>query len=306
MQIILLTKGQKKTVNLSSPQIKKGALISFFCLVITATLFITLLPREANDSSDAAKILTELSFQRNLLARIQEKNQNTLDSVAIRVGQMQAQLTRLNALGEHLTKKAKLSQTEFNFNQPVALGGIALSNHAESFSSAQLLQDIDALDRELAFRETQLSLLEGFLSSNELAKQIRPAGLPVQKGWLSSYFGYRADPFTGKRAFHHGVDIAGKEGTNVLATASGLVVWSGKRNGYGQLVEIDHGDGYVTRYGHNKEILVSKGDTVKQNAVIAKMGSTGRSTGPHVHFEVLRYGKKVNPRKYLYSSRYIN
>ncbi len=306
MQIILLTKGQKKTVNLSSSQIKKGALISFFCLAITATLFITLLPREANDLSDAAKILTELSFQRNLLARIQEKNQNTLDSVAIRVGQMQAQLTRLNALGEHLTKKAKLSQTEFNFNQPVALGGIALSNHAESFSSAQLLQDIDALDRELAFRETQLSLLEGFLSSNELAKQIRPAGLPVQKGWLSSYFGYRADPFTGKRAFHHGVDIAGKEGTNVLATASGLVVWSGKRNGYGQLVEIDHGDGYVTRYGHNKEILVSKGDTVKQNAVIAKMGSTGRSTGPHVHFEVLRYGKKVNPRKYLYSSRYIN
>ncbi len=306
MQIILLTKGQKKTVTLSPPKIKKVVIISLFCLSITATLFTILLPKDVEGSSAAAMLLTELNLQRTMLSRMQEKNQNTLDSVAIRVGQMQAQLTRLNALGEHLTKKSKLSQAEFNFNEPVALGGIALSNNAESFSSAQLLQDIDMLDRELAFRGKQLSLLEGFLSSKELAQQIRPAGLPVEKGWLSSYFGYRADPFTGKRAFHHGVDIAGKEGTNVLATASGLVVWSGKRNGYGQLVEIDHGDGYITRYGHNKEILVSKGDTVKQNTTIAKMGSTGRSTGPHVHFEVLRHGKKVNPRKYLYSARYIN
>ena len=306
MQIILLTKGRKKTVNLSSPQIKKVALISFFCLTIAATLLTTFLPSETEDSSSAEMLLTELSLQRNILSRMQEKNQNTLDSVAIRVGQMQAQLTRLNALGVHLTKKSKLSQTEFNFNEPVALGGISLSKQTESFSSVELLQNIEMLDRELAFRGKQLSLLEGFLSSKDLAQQIRPAGLPVEKGWLSSYFGYRADPFTGKRAFHHGVDIAGKEGTNVLATASGLVVWSGKRSGYGQLVEIDHGDGYITRYGHNKEILVNKGDTVKQNTIIAKMGSTGRSTGPHVHFEVLRHGKKVNPRKYLYSARYIN
>lgn len=184
-----------------------------------------------------------------------------------------------------------------------AIGGAEVSDVASSFTQNQLLQDIQSLADQLTLREKQLKLLGVFSANKILSKEVRPAGLPVEKGWLSSFYGYRADPFTGKRTFHHGVDIAGKSGTKVLAAASGLVTWTGKKSGYGYLIEIDHGSGYVTRYAHNKEITVKVGDVVKQSDAIAKMGSTGCSTGPHVHFEVLRHGKKVNPRKYLYSAR---
>lgn len=303
MQIILLTKGKKKTISFSDRQKKAIAvLIGGFTLSLAGYLF---LPNtdESVLASQSNSVNQELLAQRGELERIREKTRNTLDSIALRVGQMQAQLTRLNAVGEHLAKKAKLNSPEFNFDELPAIGSAEVEGSLESFTESQLLHDIQVLDDQFSLREKQLTLLGTFSANKRLSKEVRPAGLPVQKGWLSSYYGYRADPFSGKRKFHHGVDIAGKDGTNVLAAASGMVTWAGKSGGYGNLVEVDHGSGYVTRYGHNKEIVVKTGDLVKQNDVIAKMGSTGRSTGPHVHFEVLRHGKKVNPRKYLYSSR---
>tara|TARA_B100001758_G_C18263168_1_gene532198 strand:- start:288 stop:992 length:705 start_codon:yes stop_codon:yes gene_type:complete len=234
---------------------------------------------------------------------MREKTRNTLDNMALRVGQMQAQMMRLNAVGEHLAKKAQLSTQEFNFDEFPAVGGANVNESDESFTQNQLMDEIDQLDQQLSLREKQMQLLATFSANRRLSKEVRPAGLPVVKGWLSSHYGYRADPFTGKKKFHHGVDIAGKSGTAVLAAASGLVTWAGKKGGYGYLIEIDHGAGYVTKYAHNKEMVVNTGDLVKQGDVIAKMGSTGHSTGPHVHFEVLRHGKKVNPRKYLYAAR---
>ncbi|MEH6503168.1 MAG: M23 family metallopeptidase [Cycloclasticus sp.] len=248
-------------------------------------------------------LVNELMEQRAELERVREKTRNTLDSIALRVGKMQAQLMRLNAVGNHLANKAKLNSREFDFDRPAAVGGTETMTPTNSFTESQLLQDIQSLGEQFSLREKQFKLLDYFSANKRLSKEVRPAGLPVAKGWLSSNYGYRADPFTGKKSFHHGVDIAGKSGTNVLAAASGLVTWVGEKNGYGYLIEIDHGFGYVTRYGHNKKIVVKIGDVVKQNDVIAKMGSTGRSTGPHVHFEVLRNGRDVNPRKYLYSSR---
>jgi murein DD-endopeptidase MepM/ murein hydrolase activator NlpD len=144
-----------------------------------------------------------------------------------------------------------------------------------------------------------LTVLDSLLMDRSRRERVMPSGRPVGSGWLSSKFGKRTDPFTGKQEHHDGVDFAGKEGSDVVAVGDGVVSWAGKRSGYGNMVEITHGDGYVTRYGHNKEPLVEVGETVKKGQLIASMGSTGRSTGPHVHFEVLLNGKTVNPGKYI-------
>ncbi len=296
MQIILLIKGQKKTFSFSKKQQKTTA-VSLTSVVILLAAFFYLF--ESEKISASGVMAKEYSSQRLEIERVREKTQNTLDSIALRVGQMQGQLIRLNSVGEHLAKKAKLSSPEFNFDAPPAVGGVGEQEIASSFTQGQLLQDIKSLSDQLTLREKQLELLGVFLANKTLSKEVRPAGLPVEKGWLSSFYGYRADPFTGKKAFHYGVDIAGKERTAILAAASGLVTFAGKKDGYGYLIEIDHGAGYATRYAHNKEISVKVGNLVKQGDTIAKMGSTGRSTGPHVHFEVLQHGKKVNPRKYL-------
>ena len=137
----------------------------------------------------------------------------------------------------------------------------------------------------------------------ELQQKVLPTGRPIKKGWMSSFYGMRNDPFTGKRDFHKGVDFAGKLGSDVTSVAAGVVTWSGDRYGFGMMVEIDHGNGYSTRYGHNLENLVKVGDKVRKGQTIAKMGTSGRSTGPHVHFEVLYNGRAVNPKKYIHASR---
>ncbi|MGB1109993.1 MAG: M23 family metallopeptidase, partial [Gammaproteobacteria bacterium] len=158
-------------------------------------------------------------------------------------------------------------------------------------------ESIDALMEQLENRERQLNVLEGLLLENELAVEMSPAGRPVAKGWISSRYGSRRDPVSGKKSFHRGLDFAGKRGADVSAMAAGVVTYSGRKNNYGNIVIIDHGNGYVTRYAHNKENLVSAGDAVKRGQIIAKLGSTGRSTGPHVHLEVLKDGKFINPIK---------
>jgi murein DD-endopeptidase MepM/ murein hydrolase activator NlpD len=305
MQIILISQKNRKTFQLSLTR-NKLMLTLLASGMLLGLVFFTLGMSKGEGLKDIAStaiVVEELSEQRQELTRLQTKSRNTLDGIALRVGQMQAEITRLNAVGEHLAKKAKLDISEFDFNVLPAQGSAEVNDSVESFGEGQLLTDIKQLEELISVRQQQLEMLDIFSSNKILSKTIRPAGLPVQKGWLSSHFGYRADPFSGKRTFHHGVDIAGKNGSNVVAVASGIVTFADDKNGYGYLIEIDHGEGYVTRYGHNKEILIKTGDLVKQSDVIAKMGSTGRSTGPHVHFEVLKNGKKINPRKFLYASR---
>ncbi|RME32910.1 MAG: M23 family metallopeptidase, partial [Gammaproteobacteria bacterium] len=145
-------------------------------------------------------------------------------------------------------------------------------------------------------RGSKLLAMKQLLMEQQLQKELLPEGRPVIKGWLSSPFGKRIDPLTGRRDFHPGVDFAGHKGSEVLAVASGVVSYAGRRSGYGNIVEIVHGDGLVTRYAHNQKNLVEAGQRVKKGQVIALMGNTGRSTGPHVHFEVLKDGKLLNPR----------
>jgi murein DD-endopeptidase MepM/ murein hydrolase activator NlpD len=158
---------------------------------------------------------------------------------------------------------------------------------------------LDDLTRQIKDRERQLSVLESLISTRNLSRQIVPGGRPVTSGWISSYFGQRPDPFTGRTAFHRGLDFAGPAGAEVVAVAAGVVTYTKERFGYGRVVEINHGNGYVTRYAHNQRILVSLGDTVQKGQPIALIGSTGRSTGPHLHFEVLKQGRAVDPMSFV-------
>ena len=159
------------------------------------------------------------------------------------------------------------------------------------------------LSAQLEDRNKQLHVLETMMMNRNLQAEVMPAGRPVTRGWLSSYFGMRTDPFTGRLAFHSGIDFAGRLNSDIIAVAAGVVTFAGPRNGYGNLVEINHGNGYSTRYGHSRKLLVKVGDTVKKGQVIAMMGSTGRSTGPHVHFEVLKNGHTIDPKRFIQASR---
>ena len=158
-------------------------------------------------------------------------------------------------------------------------------------------------ESRLSNREQQLEILESLLTNRQLEDQAWLSGQPVEKGWISSHYGQRTDPFSGKLAMHRGIDFAGKEGSNVVAVAGGVVTWVGSKTGYGQLVEISHGDGFVTRYSHNKENLVAPGEVVRKGQAIALMGSTGRSTGAHVHYEVYKHGRSVDPSSYVRRTR---
>jgi murein DD-endopeptidase MepM/ murein hydrolase activator NlpD len=246
----------------------------------------------------------ELDQQQAAIEMARQDADAHLNALALRLGQMQAQLLRVDALGKRLARMAELDEGEFDFDSLPGLGGYEeMLELAEASPSTTELPDflrtLEELQLQLSDRQRKLTVLEGLVMDRNLKAQVQPAGRPVEQGWLSSHFGKRTDPFTGKPSIHHGVDFAGKEGANVVAVATGVVTFSGRRGGYGNLVEINHGNGYVTRYAHNKEHLVEAGERVEKGQVIARMGSTGRSTGPHVHFEVLRNNQLVNPGKYI-------
>lgn len=256
----------------------------------------------ANPDSLTKEVQAELDAQKVKLANATRKAEDNLNALALRLGQLQAHVIRLDALGERLTTMAKLDKGEFDFEHPPAQGGPDSDAQSTPMQVPDFVAALNELSAELDDRGRQLSVLESLIMNRNLHAEVMPAGRPVKHGWLSSYFGMRTDPFTGRLAFHSGMDFAGKMGSDVIAVAAGVVTYAGKRSGYGNLVEIDHGNGYSTRYGHNSKILVSVGQTVKKGQVIAKMGSTGRSTGPHVHFEVLINGHAVNPKKYIQAS----
>ncbi|MGB5257707.1 MAG: M23 family metallopeptidase [Woeseiaceae bacterium] len=254
-------------------------------------------------SNELVGLTSELKDQQQRIAAIRQGNEDTLDALAIRIAQMNARVIRLDALGRRLTDMADIDDGEFDFDSEPALGGpeepmAAGSNVAvpEVVDAMQLLND------QLSSREAQLNVLESVLMNQNLKERVYPQGRPVGSGWISSYFGKRTDPFTGKAANHTGVDFAGKMGAEIIAVADGVVTWASDRYGYGIMVEINHGSGYSTRYAHNSENLVSVGDEVKKGQVVALMGETGRATGPNLHFEVLHNGSRVNPVKFIRES----
>ncbi|MFK0572863.1 M23 family metallopeptidase [Endozoicomonas sp.] len=242
-----------------------------------------------------------LDAQQQDLGLVRQQAEDQLDAVMLRLAELQGRMTRLDALGERLTVKGKLDDGEFDFSEVPALGGPQeLSEVDTAYRKVGLLDAIDQLAAQIDNREQQLDLLDNLISNRTLHDDAFLAGLPVRKGWLSSRYGRRTDPFTGKGAWHNGVDFAGKRSSDIISVAAGVVVWSGPRSGFGLLVEVNHGNSYLTRYAHNEESLVKVGDIVSRGQAIAKMGSSGRSTGPHVHFEVLKNGKPQDPSRYIY------
>ena len=234
------------------------------------------------------------------LAQLSVEAQSRLTAMTRRLATLQTQMTRLDALGHHLTELAGLELGEFDFSGPPALGGPSVPLQADSEPTVfEINTQYDALENFFAGREVQFEVLAGLLSSEQLRTESTPAGRPIRSGWQSSSFGNRIDPISGKRAWHTGADFAGREGSDILAVASGVVSWSGVKAGYGTMIEVAHGDGLSTRYGHNQENLVALGDLVRRGDVIALMGSSGRSTGPHVHFEVFKHGRAVDPASYV-------
>ena len=246
----------------------------------------------------SADLLREQAQIEDVRRVLQEK----VNALAMRVGQMNANVIRLDALGKRLTRMANLNDGEFDFGNPPALGG-AEGADGQPAQMPSLTAMVDDLQTELSSREQQLGVLENLILTRELNKQVYPEGRPVQDGWISSYFGQRADPFTGYTAYHKGVDFAGPPGTAVSSVAAGSVTFAGERPGYGEMVEINHGNGLATRYCHNEKLLVKQGDMVRKGQEVALMGSTGHSTGPHLHFEVLKNGAQVDPLRFIGEDR---
>ncbi len=223
-----------------------------------------------------------------------------LAALTLRTAELQARLVRLDALGERLTTMAKLDSGEFDFSRVPAVGGPQASIEPRDTHSPSLIEMLDELAYQIDDRQQQLETLEALLADRKLQNDIFLAGRPIKKGWMSSRFGRRTDPFTGGADWHPGVDFAAKEGSEVIAVAAGVVTWADDRYQYGKMVEVNHGNGFATRYAHCKSLLVKPGDIVKKGQAIGLVGSTGRSTGPHVHFEVHKNGRVVDPASYIH------
>lgn len=253
------------------------------------------------DSDVLAHWRDELKIHRSSVESLEAEVGAENAALGRRLAQMHARMLRMEALGERVTELADLQGDEFSFSDPIAVGGPASPDDemssigiVPSFDSA-----IDDMAATLRAKEAELDVLESLLVTAQLREDIEVSGRPVRWGWVSSPYGQRVDPITGKVAWHAGVDFAGKEGADVIAVASGVVVFSGEKSGYGNFIEINHGNGLATRYAHHRELLVEPGQIVRKGQTIAVMGSTGRSTGPHVHFEVLKNGRTQDPSGYV-------
>lgn len=290
--------GRTRQVRLTRRDLAAVA-VSAFAIVFLAGLTVGRMLQPPADTELFQDLRTALNVQQSELETIREQSGHNVDALAMRVGQLAAHITRLDALGQRLVSMAGLDDGEFNFGSQPPQGGPDTHEGAASLQSGEIAMLLDDLQDQIEDRSRQLDVLEALMGNRRLSEEVRLEGRPIRSGWMSSAFGYRTDPFTGKRAFHGGLDFVSPKGSDVLAIAAGVVTYSGHRANYGNLVEIDHGNGVVTRYGHNKKNLVTVGDAVKKGEAIALVGSTGRSTAPHVHLEVLQDGRVVNPRQYV-------
>lgn len=299
MKIILLReKGRSRAFRVS----RRSAVVIGVVLLTASALgsyhALDLLTRPAMGPETLSQWRDRLQVQQAEVDTMRQRSAAESQAVGRQLAQMQARLLRMEALGARITEVADLDEGEFSFDEPAPQGG-PVTQPGTAPDIAELMASLDELAVDLKVRENELLILESMLLDRDFQEAREIAGRPVTWGWMSSKYGQRLDPFTGKSAWHAGVDFAGKDRSDVIAVAGGVVTHAGKRYGYGQMVEITHGDGYVTRYGHHAEILVAVGDIVKRGQVVGKMGSSGRATGPHVHFEVLKDGKNVDPSRYV-------
>lgn len=230
--------------------------------------------------------------------KIQAHLQENLNSMASKLGQMQAQLMQLDALGERLVKSSGIKSNDLFMENP-GQGGAYHALPDNEFTISEFNHRIEDLSNVLSEKSDKLGALDLLLRNDRLLKLVAPSEMPIEADWFSSGYGYRIDPFTGRKAFHEGVDFPAPIGTTIKAAAAGVVVYSDRHPDYGNMIEIDHGNDLVSRYAHASKRLVELGQIVLQGQKIAEVGSTGRSTGAHLHFEIRHNDKSLNPAKFL-------
>ncbi|HET6784199.1 MAG TPA: M23 family metallopeptidase [Pseudoxanthomonas sp.] len=265
-------------------------------ILLAAGLLLGFGGRSAAGMAQVSLLQAKADKQQAELEQVRRGAQQEVNAMAARLGELQAQANRLNALGERLTRVGQLQDGEFDFDKPVGVGG---NERSFDMEPRALNAGVTQLERQFAASGKQLSVLEALLFNRELDKNATPSRMPIANSYITSGFGGRADPLGGGSQYHRGIDFEADVGDPVLSVADGVVSFAGVKSGYGNVVDVDHGNGYVTRYAHNSRLVVRVGDLVRVGQEIAKAGSTGRSTGAHVHFEVWENGNVVNPRKFL-------
>jgi len=243
-----------------------------------------------------------VSMEQSEVGKRDKYVKENIAAMAIKLGEMQAQLMRLDALGERVQGLAGIKPEEFNFKEKPGRGGMESSNGervTRELSMSEFQSHLDGLAKDVEHRADYLNVVETTLMSDKIRARLLPTVQPVNVSYNASGFGWRLDPFTGRSAFHEGVDFASPLGTPIIAAAGGVVIVAEYHHEYGNMLEIDHGNDIVTRYGHTSKLLVKVGDIVKRGQHVANIGSTGRSTGPHLHFEVLVKGVRQDPHKFL-------
>jgi len=304
MNVIIFSKrdGQPRQLNL--PPLALGCVVLAILAIVGGAFGFGLTLGHGGDggglSLDQTAHWSEvLAKQREEIADLKRLMQVRANAIAIQLGDMKAHVIRLDALGQRLTAMAGIKSSEFNFGHDPPQGGPESDIPGARAQMGDVSSMLKDLQSQIDLSGSQLSALENVILSRQLGQEIHPEGRPVSTGYISSGFGPRVDPFTGGEEFHEGIDFAAPEGTRIRSVAAGIVTWAGPRGGYGNMVQVDHGNGYATRYGHAFKVLVHVGETVQRGDVLALVGDTGRSTGPHVHFEVLENGHQVNPARFI-------
>ena len=301
MNIIFFSRreGRARHFNLAHPlSVTAFAAVLVAILATAFSLGLKIGESNSNPRAGASTWSQTLAEQQAEIKELKAELQRRVDAVAMRIGQMNAHVIRLDALGKRLTQMANIDNREFDFESAPAIGGPE-NDAGSATTEPDLTAMLNGLEQKISSRDAQMAALENALLSRKLDEQIRPDGRPVREGHISSYFGERQDPFTGHQAFHKGIDFASPRGADVISVAAGVVTFAGEKVGYGNLIEVSHGNGLVTRYGHNQGLAVAVGSTVARGDTLAYIGSTGRSTGPHVHFEVLKNGRQIDPLTFI-------
>ena len=305
MQIIVISDrlAKARNINLSARHvIASFALAALTLIGLTGALYWVTLRFAAQVDIPAVQQLV-LSAHRSETERAREFMQQNLNAMAVKLGEMQAQLTRLDALGDRLSTLAGVKPQEFRFAESPGLGGAQVTSiPPQNLSMADFNDRLALLSRSMENRTDMLSVLEAQLFEQAVKKKLMPTMAPVDAPYNASSFGWRIDPFTGQNAMHEGIDFQADTGTPVVAAAGGVVLFAGFHPQYGYMIDVDHGNDLVTRYAHLSRLFLKEGAMVQRGRRIAETGNTGRSTGPHLHFEVRFRGAAQNPARFLLAS----
>ena len=277
--------------------------LGLICVFTLGLVTAQLLPglSSTSDKNTIRTLQARVETSQTAFNNLKKGVQNDLDAMTLQIGQLMAQSTRLNAMGSRLTAATDINMEDFDLNTMPGMGGADLELTGDENTPETVYASLFSLQNSFAQQQEQFDVLSRLLNEQSIEENVTPHMMPLESGWISSYYGKRIDPFTGQQASHSGMDYSGAYKSKIRAAADGVVVWAGPRGSYGRMVEIDHGNGFMTRYAHAEKVNVELGQRVTAGDHIATMGKTGRATSEHLHFEVLKNGHKVNPLPFIHS-----